>query len=410
MTAQGTAIPRLQDLSYFEVAMSQLLRGATFEEVRRSVVERARDLDREADLDGSFDEMKWERTRNDITEHVNNAVDVLKEAMKFGWVQPAVLPSTPRSAYLHTGDVYELLPPGRRWAELVAQDRPAAYNELAGTLMDAHPQITGFLRAVGGRPDSSSASFTIPLLRWDQERHRSEDEYLADLIRVATAASAAGTVGWQSDDAKITTSIRDYVERIRARRKARGKTQTRKEFLNTCEEAVTKLAFSASGTTLDYISMELVRRWTRFLGVANFSYYAPGPYALRLWATGTVAGTGRDVTITRTIGPATRRQALEVLLDVWNERRAGPQPSMYVPVWELRAAVCWRLRIADAEWDKAINELLHGEHDDLRYQVHLDQASLGQIPGSTRPLVLPSSTGLRRIFNVMTIIPSKENT
>jgi len=179
--------------------------------------------------------------------------------------------------------------------------------------------------------------------------------------------------------------------------------------LKTCEESITKVAFAASGTKLDYISMELLRRWSRFLGVANYSYYAPGPYALRLWATGTVTGSGGNVTISRQIGAEIRRKALQTLFEVWQERRTSASAAMYAPVWELRAAVCWRLRIADSEWDKAIKELLHGDHDDLPYRVHLDQASLGPVPASTSPLVLPSSSGHRRIFNVMTIIPSKEN-
>jgi hypothetical protein len=409
VSSGGTAIPRLQDLTYFEVTMAELRQRSTFEQIRQALVDRARDNDQEADLDGSFDEAKWERRRNDPTEHVNNAVDVLKEAMRLGWVKRCVLPSTPGSAYLHTTDIYEVLPPGREWADLATNDRRAAYNALAGVLIGAHPQVGGFLKAVGARPDSESSSFTVPLLRWDPARHSSEDAYLADLLRGVAAAADAGKLGWAADEATIDNGIRGYVERIRARRLARGKTQTRKEFLKTCEEAITKVAFAAVGTRLDYISMELLRRWGRFLGVANFSYYAPGPYALRLWATGTVMGSGTDVTITRSIGPEVRRQALDALLAVWQERRASASAAMYAPVWELRAAVCWRLRIADAEWDKAINEILLGTHEDLPYRVHLDQASLGPIPASTRPLVLPSSSGHRRIFNVMTIIPTKEN-
>jgi hypothetical protein len=388
--------------------MTGLLSGATFEEVRRAVVDRARDLDREADLDGAFDEAKWERRRSDPKEHVSNAVDVLKEAMRLGWVERRVLPSTPDSAYLHSNDVYELLADGRTWAELAVQDRRAAYNALTGALMDAHPQVAGFLRAIGARSDSESSSFTIPMLRWDQVRHLSEDLYLEDLLQVVVAAAEAGRLGWHADAETIETGIRSYVTRIRARRAARDKTQSRKEFLKTCEEATTKVAFAASGCPLDYISMELLRRWTRFLGVGNFSYYAPGPYALRLWGTGTVEGSGSEVSIARRIGPDVRREVLSTLLEAWRERRAGPEASMYAPVWELRAAVCWRLRIADTEWDKAISELLHGAHKDQPYRVHLDQASLGPAPASTRPLLLPSPAG-SRIFNVMTIIPSKES-
>ncbi len=408
MSTGGRAIPRLQDLSYFEVAGEQVAQGSSFEEIRRALVRRAQDLDRDADFEGAFNEAKWDLLERDAHKYVNNAVEVLKEMMRLGWIERQVLPSGPNSAYLHSNDRFDLLPPGRTWTDLVRQDRPTAYTTLAGVLIDAHPQLGGFLKAIGAHPDSPSPTFTIPLLRWDRDRHLSEDLYLEDLIQAVAAAADAGAVGWAADPSAIESGVRSYVERIRDRRAARKATHTRKEFLKTCEEAVTKVAFAASGCPIDYISMELMRRWTRFLGVGNFSYYAPGPYALRLWGTGTVEGSGPAMSISRRTGPDIRRQALAALLDVWQERRTTAPATMYAPVWELRAAVCWRLRIADTEWDKAVNELLHQAHPALPYRIHLDQASLGPPPRSTRPLVLQSAGG-SRIFNVMTLIPQKEN-
>jgi hypothetical protein len=410
MSVGGAGIPRLQDLSYVEVAMVALLQNATFEEVRRSMVDRARDIERDADTDGSFDEVKWDRVRNDGTQHVHNVVDVLKEAIRIGWLKRPTsgLPSTPASAYLHVDDTYELLPAGRAWAELVLSDRRVAYNDLVGILIDAHPQFEGFLRAVGARPDSPTPALTIPLLRWDGTRHSDEQHFLNDFVAEVNRAVEARALGWSAAPDVIEEGIRSYVGRIRARREARGKTQTRKTYLKTCEEAVTKVAFAGAGIPLDYLSMELLRRWTRFLGLANFTYYAPGPYALRLWGTAMVDGHGTTTSIERRLGPDVREQVLAAVLDVWNERRGLPGAAMYAPVWEVRAAVCWRLRISDVEWDKAIEEHTRGGHPNLGYQLHVDQASLGPAPRSTRPLVLPTSSGHRRVFNVMTVILSSK--
>ena len=61
--------------------------------------------------------------------------------------------------------------------------------------------------------------------------------------------------------------------------------RTVRTFTQTCEEALVKLAFSQTGCSIDYISMEIARRWSRWLGLASFTYHAPGPYALRLWGT-----------------------------------------------------------------------------------------------------------------------------
>src|SRR4051812_44543345 len=93
----GSGIPRLQDLSYIEVAAGQVAAGATFEQVRRSLVTRAAELARDSDTDGSFDQRRWDQVRADGTKHVHNTVDVLKELMRVGWLDKHILPSTPNS-------------------------------------------------------------------------------------------------------------------------------------------------------------------------------------------------------------------------------------------------------------------------------------------------------------------------
>jgi hypothetical protein len=65
--------------------------------------------------------------------------------------------------------------------------------------------------------------------------------------------------------------------------------------------------------------------------------------------------------------------------------------------------VCWKQRINDDEFDLAIVEALAGKHGDLGIDIHLDQASLRATPGSTRPLIIPTSSGLRRVFNVINL-------
>lgn len=406
MSVGGAGIPRLQDIAYIEVAVAQVAAGANFEQIRRAVVTRAAETAREGDTDGSFDDRHWEATLARPTKHVHNTVDVLKELMRLGWLERHILPSGPASAYLHADATFALTPAGMTWAEIARSDRRAAYNALVGVLIDAHPQFEGYLKAVGARPDSSGTHLTVPLIRWDGTRHADEDAYLAALVEYAASAADSGRVGWVADRETIDAGVRGYVGRIRARLQAREKPVNRKQFVNSCEEAITRVAFETAGCPLDYVSMELLRRWMRFLGIANFSYYAPGPYSLRLWATGDVTGRGATATISRRVGPAVRRAALEGLMRAWQERRSESGGGMYIPIWELRAAVCWQKRISDEEFDKAIMEALNGDHPDLGFAIHLDQASLRATPGSTRPLVLPTASGLRRVFNVVAVLPT----
>lgn len=405
MSVGGSAIPRLQDLSYIEVAVDQVAAGATFEQVRRGLVSRAAELARDSDTDGSFDSRRWDLVRADGTKHVHNTVDVLKELMRVGWVDKHNLPSTPSSAYLHSDATFTLTDAGRAWAALAAADRRAAYNQLVGVLADAHPQFKGFLKLVGATKDSLGSHFTIPLLRPTAAAHPTNTAVLRAVIDYATAAAATGQLGWTADGATIDAGITSYVSRFEERLKARGKDVTRKQFVNTCEEAVTRVAFAAAGCPLDYISMELLRRWTRTLGIANFSYYAPGPTAMRLWATATVDVTGPTPAIQRRVGDQVRADALRTLWSEWPDLRADAAGAMYAPIWRVRAAVCWRNRISDDEFDRAITEALAGQHRHLPFQIHLDQASLHATPASTRPLVIATASGVKRVFNVINLVP-----
>ena len=402
MSVGGKGIPRMQDLSYLQVAIAEIRRGGTFDQVRRALVTRAADIDQENDIDGSFDERRWERLRADGTKNVYNTVDVLKELMRLGWVERAILPSGPNSAYAHADTTFTLTAAGDAWGALADVDRRAAYTDMVSVLIAAHPQFDGYLRIVGCRPDSVSTNFTVPLLRYNPQQHRTNQAYLDEFINFAVTATSSTSLGWAATPGDIDAGIRSYVARIEARARARGKELTRKQFGGSCEEALCRVAFAAAGCPTDYVTLEILRQWTRFLGLANYSYYAPGPPALRLWATADVSG-ARPIAVERRVGNDVRRSALEAIWAAWTSLRSDGASGMYLPVWQLRAAVCWRQRISDDEFDRAIIEFLAGEHRDTGIEIHLDQASLRATPASTRPLIIPTTSGLRRRFNVINV-------
>ncbi|MEU7163242.1 hypothetical protein AB0A70_01115 [Streptomyces morookaense] len=409
MSAGGSGIPRLQDLAYIEVAAQAVAEGRTFDEIRCALVGQAAKVARDSDTDGSFDERKWDRRRADGKRHVHNTVDVLKELMRLGWVERHILPSTPNSAYAHSDVTFRLTGNGVEWTALVRHDRLAAYNVLIGVLLGAHPQFEGFLRLVGARPDRLSTHFTIPLLKFDNRTHHSHQDFLGDFVDYAVDAATQGSLGWSAAREVIDHGVRGYVGRAEQRLSARERVMSRKLFITTCEEAMVRVAFSAAGCNLDYISHELLRRWTRFLGLTNFSYYAPGPPALRFWATSEVSGRGGEVAIRRSVGREARQAALEALPQIWLRQRGDAAGDMYLPVWRLRAAVCWHQRISDDEFDAAILGALRGDYPGLGFRVHLDQATHGATPPSTRPLVMSAQGGMPRVFNIIRVDPTHQN-
>ncbi|MFF8960424.1 hypothetical protein [Streptomyces sp. NPDC014894] len=396
--------------------------GKPFDQIRLDVFDRARLLAQENDTVGAFDADKWEKRRSDEKAYFRSTVVALKELMRLDWVERHDLPSTPSSAPAHADVVLTMTPAGREWTRLVTREPLDGFNALAGVLIEAHPQFEAFLRLVGARPDSTADHLTIPLMRAEEASQRDHTDHLSSFVAHLVKKARTDDLGWSASPEVIEEALRGYVSRAVCRDARRAKAETepaaqekrrkeansRKRLVALCEEAAVRLAFTAAGYPLDYVSHELLRRWTRFLGLANFSYYVPGPSALRIWKTADVIGSGPATVFRRAVGDETRRAAMEILPVVWRAVEQLAAQDMFLPVWRIRAAVCWERRISDGEFDAALTAAARGEIPGLGFKVHLDGASGGRTPRSTKPLVLTTASG-HRSYHVMRVYNEGRN-
>lgn len=408
MTVGGQGIPRLQELAYLETVATAVAAGRPFEGIRLALVDHIwGNLDAAPGGDPP-DPAQYREWRLDEKKFVRNVTDSLKELMRLGFAEPATLPSSGKSAYAHQDSAYELTPAGKRWVETLAADRRRAYDELLPRLVRSHPGFACFLATVGALGDTRRGAFIVPLLRWGQipATQRSQDAYRAAIGEYVAAALRSSDLGWRADAAEIGTSVNAYLDRILTRAQARERDPfpTVRTFTQTCEEALVKLAFSKAGCSIDYISIEIARRWSRWLGLASFTYHAPGPHALRFWNTACVKRADGGMTVERRAGSTWRDRVLDALHEHCQQARAVG--TTYVPVWEVRAAVCWKLRIVDDEFDRAVTDMIAGRRgQDHPWRVHLDQVSVGSVPSSATPFVLTTSAAGTRTYNVMAIVP-----
>ena len=108
-----------------------------------------------------------------------------------------------------------------------------------------------------------------------------------------------------------------------------------------------KHAFARCDVALDYISQEVLRRWTKYLGVANFSYHVPRHNALRLWSTASIHESDEGIAVNRRIGPEMVQKAMEQMPAAYGEvRRRDRSSSLWVPIHQVRSGVCWSLESA----------------------------------------------------------------
>jgi hypothetical protein len=408
MTVGGQGLPRLQELAYLETIAKAVVSGQAFEGIRLALVDHIWGT-RQASPADPPELSEYRAWRGDEKKYVRNVTDALKELMRLGFVENAMLPSNGKSAYAHKDATYRITSAGQRWVSLLESDRRVAYDDLVPQLVYAHPGFTCFLSVVGAIDDRQSP-FVIPLLRWSElpPNQRSQQAYRAAIGDFVATALASADLGWHSGPSDISMEVNGYLDRVLARAQARDKDpfSTVRAFTQTCEEALVSLAFRKAGCPIDYISIEIARRWSRWLGLASYTYHAPGPYALRFWSAAQIQlrPADRAVTVERRVGDQWRNRALVELHDYCQQARTAG--TTYVPIWVVRAAVCWKLRIVDDEFDRAVIDMIAGRRGhEFPWRVHLDQVSVGSIPSSASPIVLTTDAAGTRTYNVITVVP-----
>jgi hypothetical protein len=381
--AENAGIPRLQELSFLEIAALAVASRSSFEEVRLKLVAHMIRL-REANP-GTGNIATFQLAMEKPTRYVRNASEALKELMRLRLVARATLPSTASAAKVYRNTTFALTRDGEVWVEQLREDPRKAYDRLMTMLWSVHPQFAGYVRVVAER------RLVVPLAQWNETPPPRSKERFADFLvsRVAKAMEA-GDVGWSATHEDVRRELNQYLASITARAEdAKADPYPRnQDFLRTCEEALVKFAFKRCGLNLDYISQEILRRWTKELGIANFSYHVPGPPALRYWSTATLSLDGPDIGAARRVGADFRDQVLDLLAEAYDAiRRHDPSISAWVPIYRLRAHVCWRLCLSDAVFDRALFEFLAGTRGaHLPFRLNLDPAQYGSVPPTELPL------------------------
>lgn len=403
----GRSIPRLQELSFLEVAARGVSAGSTFEEIRRQLVAHMIELRR--NQPGTGNTARYQLAQQDPKRYVRNATESLKELMRLGLVVPATLPSSARAARGYKNSTFGLTVLGQGWARILEEDLRGAYDELLGMLWKTHPQFAGFLRAISLNPPG----LVVPLAQWGQlPLPRTHERYIEFLTgRVADAVGVA-ELGWSATASEIRTEITSYIETIRQRARDRNRPNPHprnQDFVHGCEEALVKFAFRRAGLSLDYISQEILRRWTKVLGVANFSYHVPGPTALRIWPTATLDVQGDVIHTRRKTGTKQVARVVGALREAYDDvRKDNPSRSLWVPIYRVRAAACYRLLIPDTVFDRALIRLLRNDLDlDTPFGVNIDPAQYGNVPPTELPLQVETSRGVRNYYS-MSLVPRRD--
>ena len=267
----GARIPRLQELSFLAVAMRGVADGVGFEQIRRNLIDHMIGMRLNSDATGNT--APFRTAKNDPGRYVSNVSEALKELMRLGLVEKAMVPSSARAARNYATTTFAPTSEGVVWAQLLQDDLKSAYDHLLHLLWNTHPQFAAFLKAINGQ------GLVIPILPWSRvPEPLTRDRYLRFLPRWVSESLGAEPSGWTASESEIGESVGQYLKDRYENARGRGRDEPypkNRDFVSACEEALVKFAFAQRGIAIDYISHQIVRRWTKELGVANYSYHVP---------------------------------------------------------------------------------------------------------------------------------------
>jgi len=388
-------IPRLQELSYLEIAAIAVAEKDSLDAIRKRLIRHMISLRDNYGGAGNIADLRGAHL--DRTKYMSNTLEALRELMKLKFLTTVPLPSNARALAAYHSTPLTLTTEGTNWTALLARDPRAAYDLLLSALWRAHPQLPGYMRAL------SPFGIAIPLANWTDLREPRDRERYVDYLahRVATGTTSE-LPGGHTSESEALDAIRAYLDARATARKRRLAFPTTQEFVSACEEAVVKFAFKKRGVQLDYISQEIIRRWTKELGIANFSYHVPGVQALCSWPTADIREDQDTILPIRRIGPEQDRLVVEALPDAYETSRSEQGlASLWVPIYSVRAAVCWKLRIADAIFDRALVAFLRDNKSfNVPYSLGIDQTHHGAPPPTELPLQVQTSRGTQNFHSL----------
>ena len=413
-TGAGLGIPRLQELEFLETGMQAVAGDKTYDEIRRALIAHMQYSRRDPGLTGNHaGRRSRSRKGPDDGRYFHNANECLTELMRLGWVERASLPSTRKALDAYRQMTFSPTPEGRAWARLVAENVRAAYDELLRGLWLLHPQLSSFVKVV------ARGRVRIPIAGWnevhpdfspanDTELRTARQVYVDFLADRCAGAVAAGVTGWRAERDEVRFAIASYLDKLstRASRRSRDAFPRNRDFAQSCEEAVVSFAFEQVGVRVDFVTVEILRRWLRTLNIASFSYHVPGPPTLTFWATAEVREDQLGAPeVNRRVGPDWVQKVMDELPSQFS-RAADHVGGSFAPIHVVRAAVCSRLGVSEAVFARAMTELLTTKDSASRpYRVHLDSAHYGGLPPTESAFVF-ESRGRPRPFYLMSLINS----
>jgi hypothetical protein len=344
----------------------RLKRGATFDEVRQRYKTTAEAL---ASQDGPLRNVP---APIESADYVAQTAVLLREAMRLGFVERALVPSGRHESQVFRKLRYALTPIGR---ELAAHCRTPDFSErLSSELCRAHPYFRKLLLTL------ENAAIACPEID-DSVVHEARREHKGGY---SWASYAGRLLHGQPAVAMPLRVVTDVTKRtlvsVRRRRASRDATSSSKSSADAINEAFTASAFAVRGMPFGVAEIGILKRWGLQLGVIDQSRHVPGYSAFNLiWLTADlVEGEQISVRHRRAIDSETKIANCIVELYRTSARKEARAFTLYLPIESIRTQVAFQCGVTRAVIDLVLERMSKGLIAEAPVQIEMRRSPRGE--------------------------------
>lgn len=383
-----SAVPRLYKLSYLEVVLREAYQGASFERMRQALLEFAR-----RNGDGQDGGGIISRLHNEYT-YWSPTQEAIAELMRLGLIVRDQLPSSRQYVDAYRARAYALTPEGEEAVQGLSGKNGAArakfLDMLTVALSKAHPGFANLIEVVSREPlivpEYSLEGISVLGNAGPLTRSLAKDAILRMVEHWPSRTPEPSEV-----------ALAEWLDNSLKRRfpKNRARQPSRKDILDTINDAVLGYVASVRNIQLDPISFNVSMSWAGQLAVLEQSRYVEGWNGRTVWATAHISDHNVNRRGFREDGMRVVEELLTGYKTVADATSDEPVLS-FLPIHRVRAQAAFATKVNLRFVDMILRRVLSGEMA-APYQVRV-ALGRGTPPPKSEPVFTHDG---RRFFHIM---------
>ncbi|MER9168526.1 hypothetical protein NKI12_14295 [Mesorhizobium australicum] len=374
-------IPKLDQVNYLFETLGLISEQASFDDIRQELIR-------------MLPEARRERARARDAMFWSNVRDSLRELMKLGLVEKAALPSRTNQLDAHRSRKFLLTEAGAKFLELERRDAWEFRDRFAQAMLIAHPYLRELYRLLG------SQELFFPRIQkseipGDVEAWRSGPPALLEGLTAFLGDAIQQVMDKELRITGLGDRMRPYLisawKRLDTRQKAHALSQA---VVKTFNDVAIRVLLQGYGQRMDYVTFRSAVGLLSDLSAIWNTRSLRDRRGWTIWATS--AATIPNSTANRSPGD----EALQG--GVWFKRRAADHDAVrealmtnffslpgrrggFALIHELRAQVCYRMKIHGHDFDSVLRRLHSQSLVDESYAINLDRGGADELPPSEEP-------------------------